>query len=550
MDNGDDGYDDDDVEDDVDGCSSCCLDVLLFANDDEAVALSDEQEEASHRQELLLLGLLLLQSSNTFPLWFTRKAAEHRSGVREAWMIRRKWKAVIVESIGCVGFPLDCVRPRSNLFIHRFWILSIDSRPSGFAFTTAIKIDFSDSVLVLVVFFGAILPYTMGYRIDASAVVFLAISAVLAGRANSLHIPLVHMTRKSTYHPSSSSLFHATAGNNNNEPPDSQLEQQQFTPTNDISLHEHLHVNGKPQHDDTTALQDDFAGKHPRKHQLWLDLRGTAILPHEAVQFLEELLLDDDEKKDDDDENDTTDRPLLRTTSWLVDGVLVPEALVDRVVARWTTMNDDDELHEPGRNPYSILYTTTTDQLVWLRPNAPPSVVGRTVQVEKGGVPDPAMAVDTVMEQHNWLLLEDIGDGAEAMQAAQIPTLLQVLSSSSSFATTTTESGLWWGTPAVPGGGIAIQCNDFLSFVAVDATIAEMTSTAQLCGTSRTESGLLVPAASTKEAATDAESTIPSTALLLPLDLSIWRDVLEIRGLPEREQECGERDQEGPRQLP
>ena len=257
---------------------------------------------------------------------------------------------------------------------------------------------------------------------------------------------------------------------------------------------------------------------YTREQQLWLDLRRTAVLPHEASQILDSQL------------GLAGGTPPQR----FFDGVLVAASSIERIREHTTSPHQDED--------YWILSPTGDTTASDASNNMPLVLFDRTASNSYDiGVCsddlDPQLALQTVVDDQNWLLLDSPPDSG-GLEEDDITNLLHLLSSAPSLEAaspgelllpkrdagqgTNTPSGDTTAVADVPPpplrGGVAIVCRDFPSFVSLDAAVAAL----QYGTTTTTATGLLVAGSS---------RVTMASAIVLPLDLSIWRSVLQIRGM-------------------
>lgn len=297
----------------------------------------------------------------------------------------------------------------------------------------------------------------------------------------------------------------------------------------------------------------DFGSK---REQLWLDLRGTAVFPHEALQLLKEQCSSGGNAKS----QTSLDESVLH----LIDGVLVSQEMFERIA--------EHESLIIGKQSYLLLYATdNTQELVANAASAQMSIpVGKIVTVSEKQTDsaigtssssiDPVLALDVVIDRKQWLLIDsnhriDLEESALKFKG-RVASLLQFVSASTRSSAASdrvafSSSGLIF--PGLAGsstensvsgsktGGVAIACPDQNTFIKMDSLLAEFRSSLQT--TTTTESGLLVPSQSPADTETSGTlhdaASLPATALVLPLDLRVWKTALALRRMIH---EAGEAD--------
>jgi hypothetical protein len=297
---------------------------------------------------------------------------------------------------------------------------------------------------------------------------------------------------------------------------------------------ERMDRNGKtvdvPHHH--VSLDEDIKPSIPNtQQQLWLDLRGTALFPNEALLFLKEQCL----SGGDDDPHSVLSK--------YVDVVLVSSSQMDSILA---SNRDDSDTYG-----YKLLYTTENDEELILNVQSTQQSipVGRIVQCHSERQ-DIIASHDMVLQQRQWILLEEASNsqsnaGAGSMSPwmlKQIDELLQFIFTadagiaSDDFAES--DSGLllpdttkkhyranaYRRKESEVHGGVAMVCTDRSSMFEIDVTLAEVRQTSRW--TQTTSSGLSIP-----NDAEETEGDIPTfgTALVLPLDVSLWETALNLR---------------------
>lgn len=296
---------------------------------------------------------------------------------------------------------------------------------------------------------------------------------------------------------------------------DDPFEEQEFQPDDPMTFH--------------SFLPDDHpVGKlYQRKQQLWIDLRETSLFPHEANTFLMDQLFSDEPAINGDLERIMKDP--VTSAKPLFDGALVSESMLQSII--------ENRSSGSSNAPYILLYTPVEGNQLLIDESLSQKsyVIGRTIICDRNNRLDPLSAVETVVAKQNWLLVDYRDRGATAIN--QVLDVLQLLSSNAASMSledllrnekspSQSEFGL--------KGGIAVTCNDVNSFMTLDSKITEMQTFASMRGTSTTKSGLIVPNVIDSQAADDSLSSVPTMALILPLDLALWNTANEIRNLIDR----------------
>jgi hypothetical protein len=242
-----------------------------------------------------------------------------------------------------------------------------------------------------------------------------------------------------------------------------------------------------------------------KQTELWLDLRGTAVHPRVAVDYIMEEL-DDNQEPD------------------LIDKVLLSDEHFQKLL----------EALDPYTQIEEILYVPAeTENLVALSRNGVSFPFGSLTGVPRDtsvAVADPIKALQGI-SKGNWILLVSENDKSETIQQLEaMGSFLEVASTASSSlgATTELESGLLVQAEESSDdsdtecGGVAIKCTSRASVLQL-ASIFKNTSSGAV--TKTTESGILI-----QEDTPGKSSPFLPTAMILPFDLGLWEAASLIYG--------------------
>jgi hypothetical protein len=328
-----------------------------------------------------------------------------------------------------------------------------------------------------------------------------------------------------------------------------------------------------------------------RRPELWLDLRGTAIRPQEALDFIQEFVLEEfmsdgnSDKNyggvDGGDDDDKEANEYSETMETLVDRVLVSSEVFEHVLdtdARemnlvYVVTRNDDETKHQQRN---LLMESRheTQQSFSLGEVLPSSSSSSSSSSQQQLLLDPMAALDIysrveiVFVDSNDQIADATDDKNVALSSwlDQVEGLVQFLSSVSVQPTAVVDeesSNIYdtGGLLMISGGqkdksqnrnssspsrssaaGIAISCPNKQVFVRMDAMIMSLSFSSgdsiASSTTTTTDSGILIPNAAADEprflVAEDfgSSSTAGATttmAFVLPLDVNLWKTVLEVR---------------------
>lgn len=249
-----------------------------------------------------------------------------------------------------------------------------------------------------------------------------------------------------------------------------------------------------------------------KKIELWLDLRGTAIHPGAAVEYLQEQVVDE--------------LAGVSDLSSVFDRIIVSGNMFQKLLT-----SDGDYTEEESE----ILYVPedTPAQLA-LSHGGLSFPFGSLIQMEGSmAVPDPITAMET-LSGGQWIVLyneeEEIED--EDSRIAAVGDFVNIATTAAGDwgSTTQLESGLLvqTGHSKEEGGtigGIAVQCSTKSSIMHLASTIESAVSGRS---PTTTESGILIQGER-------GEASPLSFALMLPFDVSLWKAALVLYGKHDEE---------------
>jgi hypothetical protein len=256
--------------------------------------------------------------------------------------------------------------------------------------------------------------------------------------------------------------------------------------------------------DGSTSLPFEEGSELTFNRQLWLDLRETAIRPAEALTFLDEFLLGVNSE----DELATTEM------KYVVDRIIVPEE----------TYRD-----LPENSPCSVDLLVVENGVTLV----PVDGATATQPKPKGTFIRPGDSLLNPLEsleiynRGDWIVFDSTGLQGDDISAwiDEVGSLLQLLPVAASPQSLEALSGLMLPSDTVTSktGGVGIFCSTREALFRADTLLEQILSGAG--STESFESGILLLASP------DEDGTSPSitSALVLPLDLDIWRSVLEMR---------------------
>ena len=326
--------------------------------------------------------------------------------------------------------------------------------------------------------------------------------------------------------------------------------------------------------EDVDNDNDDANHHEPHQHQqqqhnypeLWLDLRGTALSPQEALTFLQEFIQDDPFLTTTTNAQSTNNDTTISTTS-SSSSMATPYALHDIVEG---ILVSQEQIRVSSSLGQRILYDNGQGDLQELpHENSSSSssqnhpIVGKIVTPDQNGFVDPLAILDMdEQQQDSWIMIdttsrtwEESGALDDTTWTDQVAGFLQFVtatrfmpSSSSSMILTNDnnnydnnnlaqeqDTSASSSSSSTTHGGIAMTCPTHAGLFFADRSLAQQRFLLQ--GTLQTESGILLTEQETFDDDDDDDTTTNTdtkthslaTALVIPLDLRLWKAALELR---------------------
>ena len=266
--------------------------------------------------------------------------------------------------------------------------------------------------------------------------------------------------------------------------------------------------------DNSLFLEEDFSSKDKaRQTQLWLDLRGTAVHPQAAIDYINQQLQEEDNPFSND----------------VVDFNLVDRALLSDQSFQNLLSSSDPYVHLS-----EVLYMNDDDvDSLALSRNGVSFPFGTFVKMPDDAtvaVSDPIEAMES-LSKGKWVVLFNEGDNSEeALRIDAIGNFLDIASTTACGDWETSElgSGLLLRTDdryqSSENGGVAVVCSSPSAVVMLASELQRMQPGTS---TSVTESGIIV-----RSSSVESSSTLP-TALILPFDITLWKAAHLVYGLDE-----------------
>mmetsp|Transcript_17268 Transcript_17268/g.40695 ORF Transcript_17268/g.40695 Transcript_17268/m.40695 type:complete len:348 (+) Transcript_17268:39-1082(+) len=279
---------------------------------------------------------------------------------------------------------------------------------------------------------------------------------------------------------------------------------------------------------------DDFCNDDSKMQQFWLDLRGTAIRPNEALAFLQEFVYETENESSEDSAKLLPNLPSTFDIRDLVDRIIVSEDIFASMV-------------ESGIPTGPLLYVTKDGLLAENSQALNQSLIKGTVLKASSGFIDPVTAIEVAGSDSAWVVIDQEQDEDEVKDidvwTQQLEGLVQILSASRTGSPLSlSDFSLIGDQPGAEqqsdlkrapnsAGGLAMLCRTLPMLLSIDQCLASLSLASS--GTTETESGILLSTASTNDDMKDSSSSNRSIprALVLPFDLRLWRTASELKQL-------------------
>ena len=270
--------------------------------------------------------------------------------------------------------------------------------------------------------------------------------------------------------------------------------------------------------------------------EFWLDLRDTAILPSAALSHLLETLDGDTLLNDNDDKVFFIDKVLTTTTN--EDYTKNVKSFVD-----WVTQH----MEEQFENLIEIIYetkkkedsstisifsatseTSTNDESFGIRVDL--------FQDDKSQLTDPIPALQCV-SQGKWVIIQpndDNNDNNEQQRKIALDSLVELLVASTSSLSSLVlndDNDSKGATNNVDMGGVAIACQSKSDIIHTGSIIQSLLGNGS--SITCTDSGIYIPSDNNDQ----SSPTLLKFAIVLPMDVMLWKTAFFIFGKTEEEDE-------------
>jgi hypothetical protein len=236
--------------------------------------------------------------------------------------------------------------------------------------------------------------------------------------------------------------------------------------------------------------------------EVWLDLRGTAISPREACKFLGELLSEAD------------------------DGIHITD-FMKRVLVDEVDFFQRSDAHDVD-DVSSILYASSTERDLIAASDEikkQSTAFGTILTIQTNQNLDPMLALEIVLEQGRWVLLEADWNDSVDWICEQVASLYAFLLSYDF----SVEPGSLI-VPTLPResrltGGVAISIPTKAALMKLESTLTTTAFSRQM--KSSNKSSVLLP--------TGVTDSKLQTALILPFDADLWRLLIDLKQVGQRD---------------
>jgi len=170
----------------------------------------------------------------------------------------------------------------------------------------------------------------------------------------------------------------------------------------------------------------------PKDHELWLDLRDTALFPKEAISYL--------------------NKNLDGITPEIIDRVILSEEIMEKVIKQEKENTNDD---------FTSLYVPSysDDLMLSCQQNQQSIPCGKVIMSKLGVMFNLMSAHDIVIDKGGWTLLERNSDAEESDWMEEVSSLM-TFRSSSTLASSRSSSWTLDVAPLTPNGSATGKKND------------------------------------------------------------------------------------------
>lgn len=304
-----------------------------------------------------------------------------------------------------------------------------------------------------------------------------------------------------------------------------------------LKWHHHLSQNN----DDISDLKSlDLSSPSDEQNiEFWLDLRDTALFPNAAIDYLSENI--------------------EGNLQGMIERVLLSEEAMDQWIEKKKQQKQKSVLSNHTTTVSSLYVPSRSDDLVLSDETTQQSVpCGKVIKSELKTLQNPIVALDIVMGQGGWVLMEQNDEVDENAWIEEVSSLMTFLLSSTSKTSSINLQGLVLAandnadTKSLStqiGNGIAIVCSNRSQLMEVSKCILTLSG---LPGdTSTSPGGILLPNSKPKndESTVVNGDSLQSTkekripvATVIPLDINLWQTAVYLMSDTQEENGSHEMD--------
>ena len=284
------------------------------------------------------------------------------------------------------------------------------------------------------------------------------------------------------------------------------------------SIDNRVRLSSKTNDDDGSGLE--ISQSRGNAMELWLDLRGTALFPKAAMDYLCENV--------------------DGVTPEAIDRVIMSEEAFEKLLVKEENQNSGETtiLYVPSHGDDLVMSSATAQQSF---------PCGKVIRSQEGLLFNPILALDIVMANGGWILVEQGPETYDKGWLEEVGSLVTFLMSSSSSSISGSlgmsdpdlslakngELEKKYATPA--GNGVAIACTTANSLMEVSKVI--LTQTSLPTGTTTSAGGILLPSSSSsgsdlksleivQQIGTQVDDDQLPVAVVLPLDIQLWKTAM------------------------
>lgn len=252
--------------------------------------------------------------------------------------------------------------------------------------------------------------------------------------------------------------------------------------------------------------------------ELWLDLRGSSILPHVAIDYILESL-DEEQTYDDDEENKKEEEQTYDDEEENEKDIIISKVLLSLI--DYEKFFRQIEAAPSTRNNFDIIIVNDNQELLLLSENN--TVYGEVFCIDDDNkVLNDLMSAINLFTQGKWIAIDSSEITNDDEKKESVNNALQLITSvakpSLDLILNDKKQNIEDDTKKHDVGGIAINCNSNSDLLYAGATLQSLgSSDISVNGI------LLAPSSDNNEESASSALKDINSAVILPFDVSLWK---------------------------